>query len=95
MMGQGQGPALQTCGILSEFAGHFLAISHDRSAQTGIGSGRTLVRIGRHWAALLTALFPVAEGPFSSGHVVATRITRREHVSHPGAPAQGVFLEQS
>ena len=74
---------------LMEFARHFLANSHDRSAQTGIGSGRTLVRIGQLWAALLTALFPVAEAPFFSGHVAATRITRQEHVSHPGAPVQG------
>ena len=65
--GQARGAAPQTGCARSEFAGRFPADSHERSAQTGIGLGRTLVRIGRRWAAPGTGLVPGAEGPFSLG----------------------------
>ena len=63
MLNQAQGAALQMCSTRSEFAGRFPANSHERSAQTGIGLGRTLVRIGRRWAALRTTLLRGAVGP--------------------------------
>ena len=62
---QAQGATLQTWDAQSDFTGCFPANSHERSAQTGIGLGRTLVRIGRCWAALRTSLLSMALGPFS------------------------------
>ena len=59
------GLSLQRCGALRDFAGLFPANSHERSAQTRIGLGRTLVRIGRRWSALRTTLHSMTQGPFS------------------------------
>lgn len=56
--GPGGGPADVKC--LKRVPGRFLANSHVRSDQTGIGLGRTLMRIGRCFTALKTDLFPVA-----------------------------------
>ena len=89
MLGQAQGAALETCSARSEFAGRFPANSHERSAQTGINLGRTLVRIGRRWAALRTALLPGAEGPFSLGACRGPPESTPKDMAQPRVPAEG------
>ena len=62
------------------------------SHQSGISLGRTLVRIGRRWAALLTALLSRTQGTFSPraccGRPGIAWGRRCPPHTHPWAPAQ-------
>ena len=78
----------------NDFAGPFPANSHERSAQTRIGLGRTLVRIGRRRAALRTALLSMAQGPLSPrahsrpGLVAAAQKWHGKEAAQLGTPTQ-------
>ena len=78
----------------NDFARRFPANSHERSAQTRIGLGRTLVRIGRRRSALRTALLSMAQGPLSPralsrpGLVAAAQKWHGKEAAQLGTPAQ-------
>ena len=75
--------------VLRAISRHPKRVHQAFTGQINTDLGRTIVRIGQHWAALGTTLLPVAEGPFLLGECPGRPEYASRRCGTPGGPGEG------